>query len=358
MKINVLFNGNTNHPSGGYKVIYEYCNRLSEEGHTVIINYLYGPMFSERKIPDILRKPLVKLFTETIGPGFWFKLNKNISKKVLSSSNDMKEADIVIATAYETAKLVKDLPKSCGKKVYFIQDYETWGAVSENNVNETYCYGMNNLVVSNWLKKKVEEISERTAVLIPNSVDTSIFFNKNIFRHEKSIVFFYRSSEHKGSKYAIEVVRLIKSIYPELVVNVITPENDLPIFPEYFHIYQKINPKKVSEVLNKSTIFICTSIEEGFGLPGLEAMACGCAVVSTSYKGVLEYAVNGKNSLLSPIRDVRSMYKNIISLFEHDNLRLSIIKEGYKTASERSLYKSSKKLENIFLQLINDEGVN
>ena len=36
-----------------------------------------------------------------------------------------------------------------------------------------------------------------------------------------------------------------------------------------------------------------TSYYEGWGLPGTEAMACGCALVSTRNGGVDSYAIEG-----------------------------------------------------------------
>jgi len=41
------------------------------------------------------------------------------------------------------------------------------------------------------------------------------------------------------------------------------------------------NDKEIAFYMNKSHIFISTSWWEGFGLPPLEAMACGCAVILT-----------------------------------------------------------------------------
>ena len=79
-------------------------------------------------------------------------------------------------------------------------------------------------------------------------------------------------------------------------------------------------------------------------------MACGCAVISSSYKGVLEYAVDGENALLSPVRDVDAMVANIVKLFEDDELRERIAENGIKTGKERSLEKSAKEFERILIE--------
>ena len=57
-------------------------------------------------------------------------------------------------------------------------------------------------------------------------------------------------------------------------------------------------------------------------------MACGCALVSTEYQGVLEYGINNKNALLSPIKDSVAMVENVCKLFENDDLYNSIVQSG------------------------------
>ena len=59
------------------------------------------------------------------------------------------------------------------------------------------------------------------------------------------------------------------------------------------------------DILNYASIFICSSINEGFGLTGAESMACGCALATTSYPAVFEYAVDKKNCLVSPVKDIK-----------------------------------------------------
>jgi glycosyltransferase involved in cell wall biosynthesis len=54
----------------------------------------------------------------------------------------------------------------------------------------------------------------------------------------------------------------------------------------------------VSRCLKASGIYLATSLGEQFGLPALEAMAAGCAVISVPVKGGLEYLKPGFNCLL------------------------------------------------------------
>jgi glycosyltransferase involved in cell wall biosynthesis len=57
------------------------------------------------------------------------------------------------------------------------------------------------------------------------------------------------------------------------------------------------------EIYNHSRIFMQPSFHEGFGYTAVEAMACGCALVSTDNGGSRDYAVDGETALVVPPGD-------------------------------------------------------
>lgn len=63
-------------------------------------------------------------------------------------------------------------------------------------------------------------------------------------------------------------------------------------------------------------------------------MACGAALVSTDYQGVHEYATDGANALLSPVKDVDALVSNVSKLFDNDELRYQIAEAGMKSVQK------------------------
>lgn len=63
---------------------------------------------------------------------------------------------------------------------------------------------------------------------------------------------------------------------------------------------ENMNEKQVSEAFKESAFFLSFSINEGFGMPPAEAMACGCVVVGYSGKGGEEFF---KDEFSYPVED-------------------------------------------------------
>lgn len=79
-------------------------------------------------------------------------------------------------------------------------------------------------------------------------------------------------------------------------------------------------------------------------------MACGCALVSTNYKGVYEYARDKENALLSPINDAEALARNIKKLIKNEDLRQKIAKQGSNDLSYFSWKNAIDKFEGLIVQ--------
>jgi len=98
--------------------------------------------------------------------------------------------------------------------------------------------------------------------------------------------------------------------------------------PDFITVCRPASDIELAHVLQESDIFISTSLWEGFGLPALEAMACGCAVISSDNGGCREYAVDGHNCLLYSPGDVDNLRSLIVKLSGDEDLRDFLVKNG------------------------------
>ena len=76
---------------------------------------------------------------------------------------------------------------------------------------------------------------------------------------------------------------------------------------------------------------------EGFGLPPLEAMACGCPSVTTAVGAVPEFATDHIDALIVPPNDVDAMVARLEELLANRALREELSRAGLRTAQKFSL---------------------
>ena len=339
MRITFSVYGCATKPIGGHKVIYEMANRLSAGGHEVTIVFSSQGNLYQLPFPAAVRVLICRILTYTgILPG-WFRFSKKVRLKTVNGFDErfFPEADAVIATARITAEPVSELPACKGKKYYLIQDFEDWDCTAQE-VTATYQLGMTNITIAKWLRDLVQQYDAHRTLYLPNAIDSGIFCIKRPVedRHAHVIGLLYHTAEHKGLKYSFEALDMVKRQYPDTVVKIFGTAKRPPELPEWYEYHYRLQPEELCELYNACSVFLCGTVEEGFGLTGAESMACGCAFVSTDYKGVHEYAVDHENVLLSPIRDPAALAEHVIYLFEHEQERTRLALAGAEAVNKRN----------------------
>ncbi len=99
----------------------------------------------------------------------------------------------------------------------------------------------------------------------------------------------------------------------------------------------KVNEAKVAQILSESAIFLSTSLYEGFGLPPIEAMACGCVVVGFHGGGGLEYA-SSENGYWCEEGDIIEFVRtlgHVVSLIDNNDEKVNKVRnQALKKARE------------------------
>ena len=70
-----------------------------------------------------------------------------------------------------------------------------------------------------------------------------------------------------------------------------------------------------------ANVFLSTSLYEGYGLTIIEALACGCPVVSSDVGIVSEFIVEGENGFVCPVGDIDCFTKRIQEIMEMPGLK-------------------------------------
>lgn len=330
LNINIVLPFPVTKPVGGAKIMYEYANRLQQNGHTVSIFHSIKRPFKKSNTP-LWYKQLVFSLRGVARPK-WFKLSKEIKSSIVPEITDryLPDADIVISTWWQMTYAVATLSPSKGKKFNLIQDYEIW-AGNQEKVDASFSLPVNHLVIARYLQKMVAAKNNGIdPVYIPNAIDNNKFSIKisPASRDPFSVIMLYSEEPRKDSTTGINALKLLQQEFPQLKVQLFgvypLPEG----LPKFIHYVQK--PVNLCDLYNEAAIFISPSLGEGWALPPAEAMACGCAVVCTDIGGHHDYAINGSTALLVQPGETNDMIEKIRSLFKNDQLRLQLATAGSK----------------------------
>lgn len=176
--------------------------------------------------------------------------------------------------------------------------------------------------------------------LVQPGIDTAIFCDKKIRTIGKlNICLVARKHPWKGFVDFIDAWESLENGVKDNVGKIsIISHDDLSNFtiPEIAEVIKPKSDVEISTIMNQSHIFISTSWWEGFGLPPLEAMACGCAVISSNSKGILEYAVHGHNCITYEPKKVDQLARAMIDLLVNETLRKKLVSVGVSDAKNFS----------------------
>ena len=100
-------------------------------------------------------------------------------------------------------------------------------------------------------------------------------------------------------------------------------------------------------LLSAAEVFVFPSLDEGFGLPALEAMACGCPVVASSGNSLEE--VGGETAIYVDATDINQIAEAIKNLLTNQELRARKIILGLERVKIFSWTKAGKETAKILM---------
>lgn len=111
------------------------------------------------------------------------------------------------------------------------------------------------------------------------------------------------------------------------------------------------------QYMKLASVFVLSSLQEGFGNVIIEAMACGTPVISTDCPvGPAEIISHEKNGLLVPVASPDSLARAIVRLLANPSLRKTLSEAGRQRAKDFSVEQSTGQYQDIFLQLRNKKA--
>jgi glycosyltransferase involved in cell wall biosynthesis len=314
---------------GGKRVVFiapkeEIKNKLKNQENIIHFGRFKGQLWEQIDLPIFLKKNGTPLLINFVGIGPIFYVNKVMFLYDLAfkhhpewfSYSFQKIYNIFIPISLKYSKAI------ITDSNYVKSDIQRTYNINESKINTVYAAPS--------MKFKNKNLEKEKFILTVSSIDP----RKNLKRmieafsmidtdHKLMIV----GSEHKSfSKIKIKEGLLSKNI----------------IFTGY------LNDEELIDLYNKAKVFIYASLFEGFGLPPLEAQACGCPCIvsnTTSLPEVYEDSVEYCNPY--SIENIRNVMNELLI---DSNRRNQLEKKGLENVNRFSWDISANK----FIKLIED----
>jgi glycosyltransferase involved in cell wall biosynthesis len=359
VRVTFLLSGWFRKPIGGARVVYEYANGLAARGHEVTVVHpafleprQYGrrlllsrePRNVARGVVDMIQGRPTRVSWHTVDPRVELRYTPNLHPR------HIPDGDAVVATAWRTAESVTRYPRSKGDRFYLIQSYEIWDA-PKARVDATWRAELHKIVIAGWLEDLAADMGVSDVVRIPNGMDHARFrLLQPIEDRPARVCMLYFPSALKGGATGVAALASARRRVPALTATLFgvrARPKGLPSWIDYLH--NPAQERLPTEVYNASSVYLCPSLSEGWHLPAVEAMACGCAVVSTDNGGVRDYAEDGTTALLSPPGDAARLADNLVRLLTDDAQRQRIAELGHDAVQQFTWPRSVDRLEERLL---------
>jgi glycosyltransferase involved in cell wall biosynthesis len=356
MRITFILPGWPRKPSGGFKVVYEYANGLSERGHKIRLVHSLLTFPEQASLKKKIVAPIILLTDHLFKfpKVSWFDISPKVDIIIVINLDEyfIPESDIIVATSWQTAEHVAQYSSSKGRKFYLVMDFYPWLGPRER-IEATWRMMFNKITISHWLYEKVLKVTKckNDLISIPPGIDQKKFnLKENVNQRGDKTMMMYTRGSYKAPEDGISALEICKAKFPTLGASLFGPFKPSKMLPSWMIFRRNVSEEDLARMYNHSKIYVCCSIEEGFAFPPAEAMACGCAIVSTDCGGIREYAKHEITALLSPPKNPKGLAQNIIRLLENDDLRVKLAKAGYEKIKEFTWQKSVTRLEEAFKQ--------
>lgn len=115
-----------------------------------------------------------------------------------------------------------------------------------------------------------------------------------------------------------------------------------------------VSKEDLVHLYNAATVFVLPSLYEGFGIPVLEAMACGTPVITSNVSSLPEVA--GNSALLVDPYDVESMTDAIEQVLGSPSLQQRLREQGLKWVKEFSWSKTARETIKLYKEAYNEKN--
>lgn len=320
--------------------MYEYSNGLVRRGHSVMLIHGY------QRPADVVAAGVAHVRGRP-PEGFWFDIDERVDFRIFTFEDPPPDADVILNAAFHAPST-----PAMGVDVIILQGF---GLAAEDDLAALDIRAAKVAVTRAIYERALAHgVPASEIAYVPNAIDHHQFRLLAPIEHRPPRVAMLCNTRLliKGAPTGIEALRLAKARRPQLTAVLFGTDARSDALPDWIE-FQRLPSREAlaADIYNGSSIYLCPSTKDAFHLPAPEAMACGCALVTTDL-GITEYADPGVTALVSPRNDPAGLADSIVRLVDDERLRASLARAGVRRVAQLDWDASVGKLERFFGELL------
>jgi glycosyltransferase involved in cell wall biosynthesis len=323
--------------SGGVQIVVEYANRLAGRGHQVNIVVPHSAIDAEIEAGV---SPAVVLCESQLPlcprAGLFYQ-----ARLAISLAQAIPSSDLVIAT--HTPTIVPTIMATLTRpqrRLWLYMDYAEMfrGRLAESWLLQHGPAWFDRILTLSEASRQDAIMSGAKEVLVVGlSLNAAeLFVPRGASRGKKDglvVMYLGDARPRKGLAEFLAATEQVRQNIPGLSLLIVSKEPLSVAASLACEIVVKPSREALPDLYRRSSVFVFPSWGEGFGLPPLEAMACGVPVVLTDSRGVREFARPGENCLMVPPRNVDLLAEAIDRILTDPDLARALGAAGVSTAA-------------------------
>lgn len=314
---------------GGARFLYQLANALVDRGHNV------------------------EFILPKAGVVDWPIRAKITRVKELAPSS-FPSADFILPNFYPT--VIPAWQSKKGQVVRLSLVYEPLCIPNAAVSKSTYSLNVPIVTISQWQRQLILAEVGRDSTVISSGVDSALFHptpKRSAQSGRKTIFYIMRGPGYtwKGNEDFVQACASLRERLSDFDVLVVNPEGVQPDPSLPFLNMTAASDYEMALLYARADLFVYASYYESFGLPPLEAMACGTAVITTDCGGNRDYTRNGENCIVIQPSDVLALTDNMVHLLTNDNERQRLANAGHHFAQSWTWQRTADQLISLLTQI-------
>jgi glycosyltransferase involved in cell wall biosynthesis len=235
---------------------------------------------------------------------------------------ELPDAEVLIGgLAQPDPDRVLALPPEKGTPLLFFQGY---GTPDNPRVTRVLQRRPRVLAVSSFLLERARGHGCEAELIRPGLERTLFEPGPPNEQREPIVAMMTHATDWKATDDGLAALARVRAAVPEVELRLFGGVQ--PTIPSTF--LGRLSLAEVGELLRETAVLVLPSWQEGLGLPGIEALACGAALASTDTRGCRDYALAGETALLTAPHEPDGLADSVIRLLRDRALRDRLARSG------------------------------